>query len=118
MLVNLSSSLKTISISHLSWDDEVMQAATPIIESASNILNVSSNVREDANLAKCHSLHLWGIKQTKTNMLYECFCLQKKVSDSLLTGINNIQSALLNNKDLNGQPAIIDSGQISVYVNR
>lgn len=43
---------------------------------------------------------------------------QKKVSDFLLTGMNNVQSALLNNKKLNGEPAIIDSGQISVYVNR
>lgn len=43
---------------------------------------------------------------------------QKKVSEFLLTGINNVQSALLINKKLNGEPAIIDSGQISVYVNR
>lgn len=43
---------------------------------------------------------------------------QKKVSDFLLTGIDNVQSALLINKELNGEPAIIDSGQISVYVNR
>uniref|UniRef100_A0A8C3A7N2 Polycystic kidney disease 1 like 2a n=1 Tax=Cyclopterus lumpus TaxID=8103 RepID=A0A8C3A7N2_CYCLU len=43
---------------------------------------------------------------------------QKKVSDFLLTGISNVQSALLNNKMLDGDPAIIDSGQISVYVNR
>uniref|UniRef100_A0A3Q1B684 Polycystic kidney disease 1 like 2a n=1 Tax=Amphiprion ocellaris TaxID=80972 RepID=A0A3Q1B684_AMPOC len=43
---------------------------------------------------------------------------QKKVSDFLLTGMNNVQSALLNNRKLNGEPAIIDSGQISVYVNR
>uniref|UniRef100_A0A3Q3SX52 Polycystin 1 like 2 n=1 Tax=Mastacembelus armatus TaxID=205130 RepID=A0A3Q3SX52_9TELE len=42
----------------------------------------------------------------------------KKVSEFLLTGINNVQSALLNNKKLNGDPDIIDSGQISVYVNR
>lgn len=47
------------------------------------------------------------------------FCFhQKKVSDFLLTGIDNVQSALLINKKLNGEPAIIDSGHISVYVNR
>nr|XP_020466514.1 polycystic kidney disease protein 1-like 2 [Monopterus albus] len=86
LLVDLSSSLNTISINHDDEDDaEVVVAATPIVEAASNILNVSSN---------------------------------KKVSDFLLTGINNVQSALLNNKKLNGDPAIIDSGQISVYVNR
>uniref|UniRef100_A0A3P8NBS0 Polycystic kidney disease 1 like 2a n=1 Tax=Astatotilapia calliptera TaxID=8154 RepID=A0A3P8NBS0_ASTCA len=38
-----------------------------------------------------------------------------KVSEFLLTGINNVQSALLNNKELNGEPAIIDSGQINNY---
>ncbi|KAM3625915.1 uncharacterized protein V6R79_019756 [Siganus canaliculatus] len=86
LLVDLSSSLNTISGSTDDRDDgEVVEAATPLVEAASNILNVSAN---------------------------------KKVSDSLLTGITNVQSALLNNKKLNGEPAIIDSGQISVYVNR
>ncbi|KAK2854028.1 hypothetical protein Q5P01_006689 [Channa striata] len=86
LLVDLSSSLNTISVQEDGEDDEdVVQAATPIVEAASNILNVSSN---------------------------------KKVSDFLLTGINNVQSALLNNKKLNGEPAIIDSDQITVYVNR
>ncbi|XP_041634961.1 polycystic kidney disease protein 1-like 2 [Cheilinus undulatus] len=90
LLVDLSSSLSTISVTHDGSDDgEVVQAAAPIVEAASNILNVSSNV------------------STK-----------KKVSDFLLTGINNVQSALLNNRKLNGEPAIIDSGHISVYVNR
>ncbi|XP_061669953.1 polycystin-1-like protein 2 isoform X2 [Syngnathoides biaculeatus] len=42
----------------------------------------------------------------------------EKVSNSLLTGINNVQNALLNHKKLNGDPIIIDSDQISVYVNR
>ncbi|XP_036950669.1 polycystic kidney disease protein 1-like 2 isoform X1 [Acanthopagrus latus] len=86
LLVDLSSSLSTVSVNQEDRDDgEVVQAATPIVEAASNILNVSSN---------------------------------KKVSEFLLTGINNVQSALLINKKLNGEPAIIDSGQISVYVNR
>ncbi|KAM9408292.1 LOW QUALITY PROTEIN: polycystin-1-like protein 2 [Pholidichthys leucotaenia] len=86
LLVDLSSSLNTMSVSqHSEEDEEIVHAATPIVEAASNILNVSSN---------------------------------KKVSEFLLTGINNVQSALLNNKNLNGEPAVIDSGQISVYVNR
>ncbi|XP_035483332.2 polycystic kidney disease protein 1-like 2 isoform X1 [Scophthalmus maximus] len=86
LLVDLSSSLNTVGVKQDDSDDgEVVQAATPIVEAASNILNVSSN---------------------------------KKVSDFLLTGINNVQSALLNNRKLDGKPAIIDSGQISVYVNR
>ncbi|XP_019954244.2 polycystin-1-like protein 2 isoform X2 [Paralichthys olivaceus] len=86
LLVDLSSSLNTISVAQDDGDDgEVVEAATPIVEAASNILNASSN---------------------------------KKVSDFLLTGITNVQSALLNNKKMDGAPAIIDSGQISVYVNR
>ncbi|KAK5935294.1 hypothetical protein CgunFtcFv8_020669 [Champsocephalus gunnari] len=86
LLADLSFSLNIISVNQEDGDDgEVVQAATPIVEAASNILNVSSN---------------------------------KKVSDFLLTGIGNVQSALLNNKKLNGDPAIIESGQISVYVNR
>uniref|UniRef100_A0AAQ4Q994 Polycystic kidney disease 1 like 2a n=1 Tax=Gasterosteus aculeatus aculeatus TaxID=481459 RepID=A0AAQ4Q994_GASAC len=48
-------------------------------------------------------------------MYHIMYSPQKKVSDSLLTGISNVQSALLNNKKLNGDPAIIDSGQISVF---
>ncbi|KAK7913117.1 hypothetical protein WMY93_013328 [Mugilogobius chulae] len=87
LLVGLSASLNVISVHQYTAeeDKEVVQAATPIVEAASNILNVSDN---------------------------------RKVSEFLLTGINNVQSALLMNKKLDGEPAIIDSGQISVYVNR
>ncbi|KAM3877020.1 polycystin-1-like protein 2 [Diretmus argenteus] len=87
LLADLSSSLNSININQDAGDDEgeVVEAATPILEATSNILNVSSN---------------------------------KKVSDVLLTGMNNVQSALLNGKTLNGDPAIINTGQISVYVNR
>lgn len=46
LLVDLSSSLNSISINQQSTDDvELVQAAAPIVEAASNILNVSSNVR-------------------------------------------------------------------------
>uniref|UniRef100_A0A3Q2YJ39 Polycystic kidney disease protein 1-like 2 n=1 Tax=Hippocampus comes TaxID=109280 RepID=A0A3Q2YJ39_HIPCM len=37
----------------------------------------------------------------------------EKVSTSLLTGMGNVQNALLNHKKLNGDPIIIDSNQIS-----
>lgn len=48
LLVDLSSSLNAISVNQEGRDDgEVVQAATPILEAASNILNVSSNVRVD-----------------------------------------------------------------------
>uniref|UniRef100_A0A668V1H7 Polycystic kidney disease 1 like 2a n=1 Tax=Oreochromis aureus TaxID=47969 RepID=A0A668V1H7_OREAU len=86
LLVDLSSSLNSISINQHSTDDvELVQAAAPIVEAASNILNVSSN---------------------------------KKVSEFLLTGINNVQSALLNNKELNGEPAIIDSDNYNTVFSR
>lgn len=46
LLVDLSSSLNTISVNQAGQDNgEVVQAATPILEAASNILNVSLNVR-------------------------------------------------------------------------
>ncbi|XP_057707318.1 polycystic kidney disease protein 1-like 2 isoform X1 [Corythoichthys intestinalis] len=88
LLVDLSSSLNTISVNQDGSggdDGEVVDGAAPIVEAASNILNASSN---------------------------------EKVSNSLLTGISNVQNALLNHKKLNGDPIIIDSDQISVYVNR
>lgn len=118
LLVNLSSSLKTISVHQLSRgdEDEVVHAATPIVEAASNILNVSSNVQKNFTYRTLrHLIPLFSVAPNK----YALMCYpQKKVSDFLLTGINNIQTALLNNKKVDGQPAIIDSGQISVYVNR
>ncbi|KAF7662063.1 hypothetical protein LDENG_00247400, partial [Lucifuga dentata] len=90
LLADISSSLNSISVSHnVGGDGEVVEAATPIVEAASNILNVPSNVRT-----------------------------KKRVSEFLLTGMSNVQSALLSGRKLNGEPAIIDSGQISVYVNR
>lgn len=49
LLVDLSFSLNSISVSHDSKDDgEVEQASVPIVEAASNILNLSSNVRTDS----------------------------------------------------------------------
>ena len=51
LLVDLSSSLNTIIVNQDDRDDgEVVQAATPIVEAASNILNVSSNVRTKLSL--------------------------------------------------------------------
>ncbi|CAM9305445.1 unnamed protein product [Lampetra planeri] len=85
LLLDLSSSLNTITVQDAEDDVEVVFVATPIIEAASNILTVSSN---------------------------------EKVSDSLLSGMNNIQSALLHQKKVNEGPIIIGSEQISVYVNR
>lgn len=59
LLVDLSSSLNTISVNHDSGDDEeVVQAATPIVEAASNILNVSFNVRKERTLSHYHFLNI------------------------------------------------------------
>ena len=46
------------------------------------------------------------------------FIPQKDISDILLTGMNNVQSALLNGKEMNEGPVIISSAHISLYVNR
>ncbi|XP_059927849.1 polycystin-1-like protein 2 isoform X1 [Gadus macrocephalus] len=86
LLADLSSSLLSINVYPQDGDEEeVLEAATPIVEAVSNILNVSPN---------------------------------KIVSDILLTGMNNVQSALLNGKEINEGPVIISSGHISLYVNR
>uniref|UniRef100_A0A672I0K4 Polycystic kidney disease 1 like 2a n=1 Tax=Salarias fasciatus TaxID=181472 RepID=A0A672I0K4_SALFA len=83
LLADLSSSLNTIIVGHQSREEEeVAEAATPIVEAASNILNVSSN---------------------------------KKVSDFLLTGINNVQSALLNNRKLDREPICLNMSNVSPF---
>lgn len=110
LLLDLSSSLNTITVQQDAEDDvEVVFVATPIVEAASNILIVSSDVRTQLPLFPLCALCCSNI----------CFDLwQEKVSDSLLNGMNNIQSALLHQKKVNEGPIIIDSEQISVYVNR
>ncbi|XP_078480345.1 LOW QUALITY PROTEIN: polycystin-1-like protein 2, partial [Lampetra planeri] len=109
LLLDLSSSLNTITVQDAEDDVEVVFVATPIIEAASNILTVSSNVRTQMPLFPLCALCCSNI----------CFDLwQEKVSDSLLSGMNNIQSALLHQKKVNEGPIIIGSEQISVYVNR
>lgn len=52
LLVDLSSTLNTLTINQDDGEDgEVVQAATPIVEAASNILNVSSSV--SSKLTSC-----------------------------------------------------------------
>ncbi|KAJ3593029.1 hypothetical protein NHX12_005367 [Muraenolepis orangiensis] len=86
LLADLSSSLLAINDQPQGGDEgQVLEAATPIVEAVSNILNVSSN---------------------------------KNVSDILLKGMNNVQSALLNGMAVNGEPAVISTDHISLYVNR
>lgn len=46
--MDLSSALKTLTVNQDNVDDEeVVEAATPIVAAASNILNVSSSVSSD-----------------------------------------------------------------------
>lgn len=55
LLVDLSSALNTLTINQ---DDggEVVHAATPIVEAASNILNVSSSVSSSGKSCRCNTL--------------------------------------------------------------
>ncbi|XP_055755421.1 polycystic kidney disease protein 1-like 2 [Salvelinus fontinalis] len=85
LVANLSSSLLSMNASEHGGEEEMVQAATPIVEAASNILDVSSN---------------------------------REVSDLLLKGMDNVQSALLNWKKVDEAPVIVNSSQITVFVNR
>ncbi|XP_024275138.1 polycystic kidney disease protein 1-like 2 [Oncorhynchus tshawytscha] len=88
LVAELSSSLLYMNVSE-HGGQEMVQAATPIVEAASNILGVSSNAST-----------------------------QRKVSKTLLNSMDNVQSALLNGKKVGQEPAIIKSPEISVYANR
>ncbi|XP_014030757.1 polycystic kidney disease protein 1-like 2 [Salmo salar] len=88
LVADLSSSLLYMNVSE-HGGEEMAQAATPIVDAASNILGVSSNAST-----------------------------QRKVSKILLNSMDNVQSALLNGKKVGQEPAIIKSPEISVYANR
>ncbi|XP_067104833.1 polycystin-1-like protein 2 [Osmerus mordax] len=85
LVADLSSSLLFMNVSQENGGDQVVNAATPIVEAASNILKVSSN---------------------------------KKISNFLLDGMDNVQSALLNGKVTDQGPAIVSMEKISLFVNR
>nr|XP_046201462.1 polycystic kidney disease protein 1-like 2 [Oncorhynchus gorbuscha] len=88
LVADLSSSLLYMNVSE-HGGQEMVQAATPIVEAASNILGVPSNAST-----------------------------QRKVSKTILNSMDNVQSALLNGKKVGQEPAIIKSPEISVYANR
>ncbi|XP_024909306.1 polycystic kidney disease protein 1-like 2 [Cynoglossus semilaevis] len=77
-----------------------------------NTISVKHNSSDEAEVVEAAA----PIVEAASNILNSSS--NKKISDLLLTGINNVQSALLNNKKLDEGPAIIESGQITVYVNR
>ncbi|XP_042187044.1 polycystic kidney disease protein 1-like 2 [Oncorhynchus tshawytscha] len=110
LVANLSSSLLSMNVSEHGGEEEMVQAATPIVEAASNILDVSSNVS-----TYLPSLSLMTVMKHP----YLTVCLsQREVSDLLLKGMDNVQSALLNWKKVDEAPVIVNSSQITVFVNR
>ncbi|KAL6468941.1 hypothetical protein MHYP_G00224650 [Metynnis hypsauchen] len=89
LVSNLSKCLVSLTPSEGDVKEVMKQAATPIIQAASNILKVSASTDN-----------------------------QEKISKLLLNAADNIQSALLAGKRTNQEPIIISTEQISVYVNR
>lgn len=91
-------------------EEELVQAAIPIVEAASNILDVSSNV---STYLPSPSL------MTVMKQPYWTVCLsQREVSDLLLKGMDSVQSALLNGKKVDEASVIVNSPHITVFVNR
>ena len=98
----------------------MVNAANPIVEAASNILKVSSNVRVTECLCKPNVNNTTALLLlTVLSQLNKMFCrLQKKISNVLLDGMDNVQSALLNGKGIDQGPAIVSMEKISLFVNR
>jgi hypothetical protein len=110
LVANLSSSLLSMNVSEHCGEEEMVQAATPIVEAASNILDVSSNVS-----TYLPSLSLMTVMK---HPYLTVSLSQREVSDLLLKGMDNVQSALLNWKKVDEAPVIVNSSQITVFVNR
>ncbi|XP_072516546.1 polycystin-1-like protein 2 [Salminus brasiliensis] len=89
LLSNLSKSLVSLAYSNETVKDVMMQAATPLLQTASNILKVSVSAEN-----------------------------QEKTTKLLLNAADSIQSAMLAGKKANQDPVIISTAQISMYVNR
>ncbi|KAJ7986101.1 hypothetical protein DPEC_G00347310 [Dallia pectoralis] len=89
LVEDLSSSLASMNVRENGGEVEMVEAATPLVKAASNILGVSSNAST-----------------------------QRKVSKILLNSLDNVQSALLNGKMVGEGPVVIKCPEISVYANR
>ncbi|KAL1007239.1 hypothetical protein UPYG_G00083860 [Umbra pygmaea] len=89
LVADLSSSLVSMNVSEKGGEVEMVQAATPIVETASHILGVSSNAST-----------------------------QRIVTKILLKSMDNVQSALLNGKLVGEEPVIIKSSEISLFASR
>ncbi|XP_073715516.1 polycystin-1-like protein 2 [Misgurnus anguillicaudatus] len=89
VLTNLSQSLVYLTHSGKESSEQVMQAATPIIDGVSNILKVSSSTDE-----------------------------QSEISSHLLNTVGNVQSALLAGKKVDEEPTILSTSVMGLYVNR
>uniref|UniRef100_A0A8C1S7V7 Polycystic kidney disease 1 like 2a n=1 Tax=Cyprinus carpio TaxID=7962 RepID=A0A8C1S7V7_CYPCA len=89
LLTNLSKSLVSLTLSGKEFSEKILQASTPIIDAASNIIKVSSRTSK-----------------------------QNEISSHLLKTVDNVQSALLAGKKVNQEPIILSSSVFGLYVNR
>ncbi|XP_016102995.1 polycystic kidney disease protein 1-like 2 [Sinocyclocheilus grahami] len=89
LLTNLSKSLVSLTLSGKEFSEKILQASTPIIDAASNIIKVSSSTSK-----------------------------QNEISSHLLNTVDNVQSALLAGKKVNQEPIILSSSVFGLYVNR
>ncbi|XP_051994643.1 polycystic kidney disease protein 1-like 2 [Xyrauchen texanus] len=89
LLANLSKSLVDLTLSHENVSEQILQAATPIIDAVSNIIKVPSNTEK-----------------------------QSEISSHLLNSVGNVQSALLAGKEVNQEPTILSTSVVGLYVNR
>ncbi|XP_030620641.1 polycystic kidney disease protein 1-like 2 isoform X2 [Chanos chanos] len=88
LLANLSESLALMTSEEVDTE-QMLEVTTPIVEAAGNILKVSG----------------------KTDK-------QNEISAFLLDSMENVQNALLAGKKPNQEPAVLNTPEISVYVNR
>ncbi|XP_063044343.1 polycystin-1-like protein 2 [Engraulis encrasicolus] len=88
VLANLSQSLSSFSPED-DGGQQMLEAATPLVEAASNIIEVSAATDK-----------------------------QREITGNLLNAVDHVQSALLVGKDIGDGPTVITTPKISLYVNR
>lgn len=96
LVADLSSSLLYMNVSE-HGGEEMVQAATPIVEAASNILGVSSNASTQVIYIASPSSLMTVMNYGYFSGLLHFVCLsRRKVSKILINSMDNMQSALLN----------------------
>lgn len=117
LLTNLSKSLVSLTLSGKVFTEKILQASTPIIDAASNIIKVSSNTSKQVQHNTQALVHIL----IENHHFWHCFhypVLQKEISSHLLNTVDNVQSALLAGKKVNQEPIILRSSVFGLYVNR